>query len=149
MVTLETFFGKNFRAMLKPAFFWALPISIISLLLLFAGIIIGIILAVKGGTEGAINIMPFIGGILFSIILTNIIYALFLYLGLRNIAKKLPMEKYDSRVTFCTYISIYVILINTIVVSLIGQKFTFSGFGIVPLIIMLVIPAIYKPKTIV
>jgi len=147
MVTLEGILGRNYKAMQLPAFLWALPITIISFLLLFAGTTIGLLLGVKSGTEGTLNILPFIGGILVSALFTSIIYGLFLYLGLRNISKKFPMDKYDIRLNFCANITIYVILIQTIVFSIIEQKFTFSGVGLFPLILLFIIPAIYKPKS--
>ena len=134
------FLDHNFKIMLWPAFFWALSLSIVTIIFFYGIFIAGIF----SETE---NAFPIIIGIILSELLSNVLYAFVLYLGLKNISMKLSMDTYWSRLTFCIYLTANLIIINSILLSLINQEFTFPTTGLIPAIIMFTIPALYKPKS--
>ncbi len=146
MALTEKLFGKNAKAMLLPAFLWSLPLVLLSHLLIFGSIFLGLLIAAKQSSDGQLAFAPFVIALLGSIFLTNALYVVFLIFSLRSIAKKIPMDQYDSRLTFCTYVTLFAYVLSTLIVSLLEQEFTFSSFGILPVILMFIIPALYTPK---
>jgi len=140
-----TNFKGNYKQILLPSFLWSLPIIFISLIITnFSSSFLNFII-----DEPSVLFSSPLGFIKTYLIMNFIVllfYALFLYLGMINTSKKIPMPTYGHRAEFCIYIMLFFMVLNILISSIINKQFTFSDIGLLPILITFIIPALYKPK---
>lgn len=168
---LESIFGENYLIYLKAGFKWAILIILVSWLLL--GILYLVAIGSKdrfvGGDETGfsfgftkLKVLDIKKGesltlgttfgpvfyLLLGYVLLNIFFYCFLiYLAIKKSAKKFPLDTYSKRLSFVFYIVFYVVLFSSIINSLITYKLSLSA-GLGTIIVLLLMPALVKPKTI-
>ncbi|MBU0981048.1 MAG: hypothetical protein KJ709_09725 [Nanoarchaeota archaeon] len=142
MVKKEDLLGKSYKKIIPRALMWAVPISVLSL----SSSYLLAVLRISSVRQMVFDSSFLLREMLLTTGLVVMFLILFMYLGIKSTARKVPMKDYDTRLTFSIWLLIFVWALNTLATSLIVRQFTLSGVGFITLVVGFVFPAVYKPK---